>query len=151
MALKMTNPSENYIRRFMDLVKRESDKDEDFVAKRVRDTPLYKLLEAQYDNVEQLLDVALKKSQWFERMRDAMDNEWKRNINVRVYNEPTDKLAERLVYYMSFQTVYKEVYDKCMFRYGRPKLEELAKEIVLKYPHDMTAYGKYPNATLNWK
>jgi len=135
----------------MALVRIESDKDEDFVAKRMRETPLYKLLEARYDNVEQLLEIALAKSRWIERMRDAMDNEWKRNINERVYNESTEKMAERLVYYMSFHTVYKEVYNKCMFRYGRPKLEELAKEIVLKYPHDMTAYGKYPKATLNWK
>lgn len=123
------------IERFMALVKQEADKDEDFVAVRMREMPLYKLLEARYDNVEKLLEVALLKSKWLERMKDAMIIEWKRNCDGKVYRDSEDRCAELLVYYMSFNHQTKEIYDKCIFRYGKPKLLELAKEVVIKYPY----------------
>lgn len=138
------------IERFVAMVKAEADKEEDFVEERVKKTTLYKLLEARYDNVDELLRLALEKSNWLARLRSAMEYERKRSINERVYNEPKEKQSERLLYYLSIGSNYKEIYERCMFRYGRPKLMEIAREIVEKYPSDTTTIGKYPGLGRLW-
>jgi hypothetical protein len=131
-------------------VKTEANKDEDFAEDRIKKTTIYKLLEARYDNIDELMKMAMEKASWMERMRSAMEYEWKRNITQHVYNEPVDKLCERLIYYVSFGSNYKPVYDKCMFRYGREKLLKLAKEIIIKYPSDTTMIGKFKDVGREW-
>lgn len=138
------------IERFIELVKRESAKDEDFVEERVRKTVLFKLLESRYDNVDELMEMALKKSSWFERMRDALDYEWRRAINSRAYDEDNKRSSERLLAYMSFGSPYKEVYEKFMWRYGRDEMLKLALEVVSKYDKSGAMIGKFKNVGGFW-
>lgn len=140
------------IERFIELVKTEANKEEDFVEERIKKTTLYKLLEARYNNVDELMQMALKKANWFERLRDAMEFEWKRAVNQRVYNESDEDKSERLIFYIEFDSCYKDIVNKCKWRYGRDKMLKLAEEIIKKYPSNGILMGKFTNEVMKeWR
>lgn len=139
------------IERFIELVKTEANKEEDFVEDRIKKTVLYKLLEARYDNVDELMKMALKKANWFEQLRDAMEYEWKKAVNQRVYNESLESKAERLVFYIETGSPYKNVITKCKWRYGIDEITKLAKEIVIKYPSDGSLMGTFRDVGGFWR
>lgn len=115
------------IKRFIQAVKLEADKDEDFVLDRVKKTypTLWNLLESRYKNFNELCEMALKKSEWYERMRDFMREADKQTAHLKMKESP-DNRAKRMAFIASFKA--KELYDKFMWRYSYDELLKLAKE-----------------------
>jgi len=117
------------IKRLIALVKTEADKEEDLVESRIRNTTLFQLVDSKYDNANSLLKEALKTSEWYERIRAAMVEEWKTKGKKRG-NIKRDKLDEKLLFYVQIQSDYRYLYDKCIWRYGKEPLLELAREVI---------------------
>jgi len=116
------------VKRFIALVKQEADKDEDFVEDRVKNSTLYKLLESKYDNINDIMKLALKKSEWIERLREEFaDIDYTRR-DVVVAEKARD--AERLMFVAAWKN--KPVYDKCMWRYGKEEVLKVAGEVLNK-------------------
>ena len=138
---------DNDIKRFVAMVRKEADKDEDFVAARVKKTPLWKLLCSRYDNMEELLETALKKSTWYERMRGMLAKQRRQDVNMYSRSEPVDEQAKNLVMKTSYGTLFSKdehyAFEKFMWRYGSDEAIKIAKEVVIEYPADGSLYGKF--------
>jgi hypothetical protein len=135
------------VRRFIAFVKKESDKEEDFVMDRVRGTTIYKLLETKYSNMDEICELALRKSTLYERMRDILTRERKTMVNVISCFDPSDAQATNIVYRAGMISSWDPgghlAYERFMWRYGADEALKLATEVVLKYPADGSLHGKF--------
>lgn len=140
---------ESDIKRFVANVMALANDTDDFafVRERVQETVLYKLLSSRYDNVDELMEQALKKATIYERMRTLIEREWRRAVNQRVYDEDRERKAQRAVFYARFLTTNnpetKELFDKFQQRHGLDSMMDIALETVDKYPSDGSLYKKF--------
>jgi len=125
------------IKRFIELVKQESDKDEDFVMERVKANPLYQKLAEKYENINEVAELALKKSSWYERMRTAMAKVEKDQKFLTVMDRDGRRPWQ---YKFVLMTTEKDLYDKFMFRYSDEEFVKLANETYSQWRDEN---GKY--------
>jgi len=127
-------PDEN-VKRLVNLIKQEASKDELFSMEKIKSEKLYKILAEQYDNIDDVCAMALKKSTLYEHMRSTLDDLRKSYLmeqRYRVINEPEDKQMRYLMFIMSFK--YLDLSQKFRFRYSLEEMQKLALESVKKYP-----------------
>lgn len=114
------------VTRFIAMVRAEANKEEDFAEERIKNTVLYKLLESKYDNINDIMKLALKKAEIYEQLRDVLLSIDLARKHLVITDIEKDK--ERLLIMASWKN--KELYDKCSFRYGRPELLALAGDVL---------------------
>jgi hypothetical protein len=124
------------IKRFIAQVKREADKDEDFVMERVRLLPLYKKLAEEYDNVDDLAEEAARRAGVYEKVRRFMfDAERGRSHLITTAD---DKDADRIVWIV--QVSRPGLYSKFAWRHGKDEMKKLARTVLSK---TRDAHGTY--------
>jgi hypothetical protein len=115
------------IKRFIEAIKTEADKQEDFVLERVEENypTLWNLMQSRYDNFEDLCTKALKKSSIYGKMEELVKrvDYQQRDLMIR---ETLKRRGERMATIASWTD--KELYDKFCWRYGRDDIKKIAVE-----------------------
>lgn len=124
------------IKRFIAQVKREADKDEDFVLDRVRLLPLYKKLSEEYENIDELVAEAAKRGGVYEQARKYMLDMERERRGLKVLANEAD--ADRLIWIVKM--FRPGIYKRFTWRHGKESMDELALETLGKTRNE---YGIY--------
>ena len=116
------------IRRFIQAVKTEADKEEDFVLARVEETypTLWNLMKTRYANFDELCAKALRTSTLYGKMEELVKKIDAHDKHIAM-KETIQRRANRIATIISWS--HKEFYDKFVFRYSRDDIEKLIKDL----------------------